>query len=87
MKRNVAAAFIAITLLTVAAIPAQSAAQEQSASPEQNRENPRYKLIDLGTLGGPNSAETVEFPFINNSASVCQAAAGWRRRWSARMRR
>jgi hypothetical protein len=38
MKRNVAAAFIAITLLTVAAIPAQSAAQEQSAL-SSTREN------------------------------------------------
>jgi len=30
----------------------------------------RYRLIDLGTLGGPNSAETVEFPFINNAGMV-----------------
>jgi len=30
----------------------------------------RYRLIDLGTLGGPNSAETLEFPFINNTGMV-----------------
>jgi probable HAF family extracellular repeat protein len=29
-----------------------------------------YRLIDLGTLGGPNSAETVEFPYINNRGMV-----------------
>jgi len=30
----------------------------------------QYRLIDLGTLGGPNSAETVEFPYINNRGMV-----------------
>lgn len=30
----------------------------------------RYRLIDLGTFGGPNSAETVEFPFVNNAGTV-----------------
>ncbi len=30
----------------------------------------RYKLIDLGTFGGPNSSETVEFPYINNRGMV-----------------
>jgi len=68
MKRNLAAAFIAITLLTVAATPVRSAAQ--STSPEQKRQTPRYRLIDLGTLGGPNSAEDPEFPFINNRGVV-----------------
>ena len=30
----------------------------------------RYKLIDVGTFGGPNSAETVEFPFVNDTGMV-----------------
>lgn len=30
----------------------------------------RYRLIDLGTLGGPNSSEGVVFPFINNAGMV-----------------
>jgi probable HAF family extracellular repeat protein len=30
----------------------------------------RYRLIDLGTFGGPNSSETVEFPYINNRGMV-----------------
>ena len=30
----------------------------------------RYRLIDLGTLGGPNSSETEESPFINNTGMV-----------------
>jgi probable HAF family extracellular repeat protein len=29
-----------------------------------------YRLIDLGTLGGPNSSETLEFPFVNNAGMV-----------------
>jgi hypothetical protein len=33
---------------------------------ETTRQVVRYRLIDLGTLGGPNSEETVEFPDINN---------------------
>lgn len=40
----------------------------QSAS--QTPTHLRYRLIDLGTLGGPNSAETIEFPFINNTGMV-----------------
>jgi probable HAF family extracellular repeat protein len=39
----------------------------QSASQPSSPNHLRYKLIDLGTLGGPNSSETVEFPFINNA--------------------
>lgn len=46
---------------------AATGAAEQSASPSQSL---RYRLIDLGTLGGPNSAETQEFPFINNTGMV-----------------
>jgi probable HAF family extracellular repeat protein len=30
----------------------------------------RYRVIDLGTLGGPNSAETVEFPYVNDAGLV-----------------
>jgi probable HAF family extracellular repeat protein len=30
----------------------------------------RYRLVDLGTLGGPNSSETQEAPFINNRGLV-----------------
>ena len=42
----------------------------QSASQASSPNHLRYKLIDLETLGGPNSSETVEFPFINNAGMV-----------------
>src|SRR5215471_18362133 len=59
-----AAILIAATLVTVRL----SAQQTMTQAPDNNI--PRYRLIDLGTLGGPNSAETVEFPFINNAGMV-----------------
>jgi len=43
------------------------AAAEPSASPADGL---RFRLVDLGTLGGPNSAETQEFPYINNTGMV-----------------
>src|SRR5712692_7586757 len=42
----------------------------QSASQTPSPRHLRYRLIDLGTFGGPNSAETVEFPYINNRGMV-----------------
>src|SRR6266705_1951923 len=48
-------------------LAAQSASQAPSSVTPTHI---RYKLIDLGTLGGPNSAETLEFPFINNRGMV-----------------
>lgn len=44
-----------------------------SPAQEQQQGKPAhlgYKLIDLGTFGGPNSSETVEFPYINNRGMV-----------------
>ncbi len=42
----------------------------QSASQTPAPAHLRYRLIDLGTFGGPNSSETVEFPYINNRGMV-----------------
>jgi probable HAF family extracellular repeat protein len=60
------ASVIAVTIVTAVSFSVRSAAAEQSASSQ----GLRYRLIDLGTLGGPNSAETQEFPFINNTGMV-----------------
>src|SRR5438128_1573265 len=54
------------TVATVALVFLASLGQ---ASGQQSA-GPRYRLIDLGTLGGPNSSETVEFPYINNRGIV-----------------
>jgi probable HAF family extracellular repeat protein len=63
--------FTAITLFAALAIPVQLAAQEQK------KEHSRYKLIDLGTLGGPHSYGSVNgdgFILINNSGVVAAYA-------------
>ena len=52
---------IAITFALVAFL---SVAEQLTAQTQ------RYKLIDLGTLGGPNSAETVQSPIINKEGVV-----------------
>jgi len=43
---------IALSLIALTAIPIQLSAQDNS---EKSNHQPRYKLIDLGTLGGPQS--------------------------------
>ena len=48
MKKNLTVAIAVITLFAALAIPARLAAQEQQ---EHNKKLPRYKVIDLGTLG------------------------------------
>jgi hypothetical protein len=47
-------------LLAATTIPTPVAAQQA----------PRYKLIDLGTLGGPNSSEGPIFPIVNSRGVV-----------------
>jgi len=57
---------IAIILLAVAALPLQVAAQQT-----------RYRLIDLGTFGGPSSYKSVNAPgyqIINNTGIISAAA-------------
>src|SRR5215471_119400 len=57
---------VVIAILVVLALPGQLAAQEHT----------RYKLIDLGTFGGPNSFPTPAgsgIVILNNAGTV----AGW----------
>jgi probable HAF family extracellular repeat protein len=64
-KRNARLSTMAVTILTAAsalAIPAAAHATRATG--------PHYRLLDLGTLGGPNSAEDPEFPYINNRGTV-----------------
>jgi probable HAF family extracellular repeat protein len=57
MKRNLTATIAAIALFTALAIPVQLAAQQT-----------RYKFIDIGTFGGPNS-----FSFFGDARSLNNA--------------
>jgi probable HAF family extracellular repeat protein len=65
MKSRFLMCFNAITLFAALAIPVQLAAQER-----QNKPQPRYKLIDIGTLGGPNSGVPTVFYEINGTAGA-----------------
>jgi probable HAF family extracellular repeat protein len=47
-------------------MPVRLAAQEQ----QQSKQQPRYKLIDIGTLGGPNSGVPTVFNEINGTAGA-----------------
>jgi probable HAF family extracellular repeat protein len=53
MKRNLTATIAAITLFAALALPVQLAAQQT-----------RYKFIDIGTFGGPNSSPAFQ-PFFD----------------------
>src|SRR5712692_4069225 len=59
MKHKLPACITAMVFAALA-ITAQVAAQQA----------PRYKLIDLGTLGGPNSSEGNTVPIVNNQGTV-----------------
>ena len=50
MKSRTLTSIISTILFAALAVPIRLAAQER-----QNKQQPHYKLIDLGTLGGPNS--------------------------------
>jgi hypothetical protein len=51
----------AIAVFTVLAMPVQLAAQDNERQNYRSNYH-HYKLIDLGTFGGPNSAATVQHP-------------------------
>ena len=64
MKSKTLTCITAITLFAALALPARLAAQEH------HEEHLHYKLIDLGTLGGPHSHGSVNgdgFQLLNNS--------------------
>src|SRR4029077_3473513 len=44
--------------------------QSASQTPQLKPTHLRYKLIDLSTLGGPNSSEGPIFPIVNNRGVV-----------------
>ena len=68
MKTKASASFAMAALFVLVTFSAQTAAQTQTSS--QPNSPVRYKLIDLGTLGGPSSAENPQSPVVNNQAVV-----------------
>lgn len=70
--------FVAITSLSAALIlPARLTAQDQPTGHQSENEPPRFILVDLGTLGGPNSfldcCGAVP-PVLNNRGTVVGGA-------------
>jgi probable HAF family extracellular repeat protein len=79
MKKDLTGVCALVTLFVALVIPAQLAAQEQSATPENRKHHHRYKLVDLGTFGGPQSYLN-DGNGGNNSTTVLNnrgAIAGW----------
>ena len=66
MKSRTLTCITTMTFFAALAAPFQLAAQEQ----QQDKQQPRYKLIDLGTLGGPNSGVPIVFYEINGTAGA-----------------
>jgi probable HAF family extracellular repeat protein len=64
INHRMVATIATITFLALLAIPVQPVAQGFSAAPKKQ---PRYRLIDLGTFGGPNSSDFAS-PMMNNEA-------------------
>lgn len=78
MKSGTLTCITTMTLFAALAAPIQLAAQEQ----QQSKPQPRYKLTDLGTFGGPNSTVPEVFYFINGTAGARAISnegtvAGW----------
>jgi probable HAF family extracellular repeat protein len=55
---------LGVIFTLAAALPVQLAGKPSRA------QHPRYKLIDLGTLGGPNSSQTAPAQSLNNRGQV-----------------
>ena len=73
MKSGTLTCITMMTLFAALALPMRVAAQEQ----QQSKPQPRYKLVDLGTFGGPGSGVSGSFlspwggvPVINNQGTV-----------------
>ena len=76
MKRNVPITFAAIAFLIAVAIPVLIA-QDKSLSSQQQIHHTRYRLVDLGTFGGPQSYVNIpdlSYARVLNNRGV---VAGW----------
>jgi len=62
-----------ITMLLVTSTTIRLAAQENSESIGHDRRHVRYRLVDLGTFGGPNSSDFAS-PIMNNQGGITGGA-------------
>jgi len=79
MRYKTLTSLLAMIVLTTLAVSA-TAAQEQGAEPQHEKAHLRYRFLDLGTFGGPESYINAAFSLgspnqINNRGTVVGAAA------------
>jgi len=78
MKSRIFTCITAMALFAALAIPVRHTAQEQPAVQRGNVEHTRYRLVDLGTFGGPNStvffADDIYDSALNNQGTVAGSA-------------
>jgi probable HAF family extracellular repeat protein len=75
MKKNLILYMVVLTLLAVLAIPAQLAAQDK---PDHKHLHHHYKLIDMGTFGGPKSyINGFEYMGVVQNLNNAGTLTGW----------
>lgn len=73
MRSTTLTCFTPITLFVALAVPIQLAAQGNQD--HDNNQHHHYKLIDMGTFGGPNSS--INYPFQGGSLNGRGVTVGW----------
>ena len=77
MRKNLNSLITALACCAALAMPVVSSAQEQKEQKERKREHHHYKLVDIGTFGGPNSSFVGPPPstrLLNNSGAAVGGA-------------
>jgi probable HAF family extracellular repeat protein len=77
MKSNKLTCLMLLALFATVAIPDRLAGQEQTDNKDPKPEHRRYKLVDLGTFGGPTSYLSINgpgLPILNDSGVVTSFA-------------
>src|ERR1700738_442582 len=77
MKSRTSTWITAIALLGSLAIPVHLAAQEQEEKKEQDAKHRHYKLIDMGTFGGPGSFVNDAIGLVNNIVELNRRGVAW----------
>ncbi len=69
MKRNSAGTAIAFILSATLAIPTLLMAQEQQPAQCEHKHHTRYRVVDTGSFGGPNSHMSLGAHILNNDGT------------------
>jgi hypothetical protein len=73
MKTKRLVLVLEITMFLIMSATIRLAAQEKSERIGNDRRHVRYRLVDLGTFGGPNSSD-VASPIMNNQSAITGGA-------------